>query len=76
MPFEIFLHLFNNTLDKHAPFKQVNLEEQKEALKPWVGTGIKKSVKVRGKLYKEMVKEKDRVAHEEKEKSLRNTEIR
>ena len=43
-------------LDKHVPFKQVNQEEQKEALKPWVTTGINKSVKVRGKIFKEMVK--------------------
>ena len=47
-------------LDKHAPFKQANLEEQKEALKHWLTTGIKKSIKVMRKLHKEMVKEKGR----------------
>ena len=50
------------------------MKEEKEALKPQLATGIKKSIKVRGKLYKEMVK--DREVHEEKEKSLKNTEIR
>ena len=33
--------------------------------------GIKKSIRIRGKLYKEMVKEKDRVICEEKEKKLK-----
>ena len=61
-----FLLAFNKTLDKHVPFKQVNQEEQKEALKPWVTTGINKSVKVRGKIFKEMVKQEDRVIREEK----------
>ena len=72
--FDQFLCVFDKTFDKDAPFKQVNMKEEKEALKPQLATGIKKSIKVRGKLYKEMVK--DREVHEEKEKSLKNTEIR
>ena len=71
MASKTFLRLFNKTLDKHVQFKQVNPEDQKEALKPWITMGIKKSIRIRGKLYKEMVKEKDRVICEEKEKKLK-----
>ena len=46
--------------------RYINLEEQKEALKPWIYK-IKKIIKVRGKLYKEMVRQKDTVMHKEKD---------
>ena len=46
-------------LDKHAPRKKCIRKEQKLALKPWVTNGIKKSISVREKLYKEMIKAKN-----------------
>ena len=58
-------------LYKHASFKQVNVEEKRETLKPWVTTGIKTIIKVWGKLYQEMGKEKERVIREEQEKKFK-----
>ena len=57
--FETLLHLIDKTLDKHAPVKKCIRKEQKLALKPWVTNGIKKSISVRDKLYKEMIKAKN-----------------
>lgn len=46
LTFKASLRLFNDILSKHTPFEQqVNLEEQKEALKLRVTTGT--SVKIR-----------------------------
>ena len=52
------LCLIDKMLDKHAPVKKGIRKEQKLALKPWVTNGIKKSIRVRDKLYKEMIKAK------------------
>ena len=57
--FETLLRLIDKTLDKHAPVKKCIRKEQKLALKPWVTNGIKKSISVRDKLYKEMIKAKN-----------------
>ena len=51
--------LFNKTLDKHAPMKQGIRKVKKLELKPWVFKEMKTSMKLREKLYKETIKEKD-----------------
>ena len=56
--FETLPCLTDKMLDKHAPVKCIR-KEQKLALKPWVTNGIKKSISVRDKLYKEMIKAKN-----------------
>ena len=57
--FKTLLHLTDKTLDKHAPVKKCIRKEQKLALKPWVTNGSKKSISVRDKLYKKMIKAKN-----------------
>ena len=64
--FEAFLRLFNTILEKHAPGKQFAKKEEKNKLKPWVTKRIKKSMQVRDKIYKQMIKEKDRLIKIEK----------
>ena len=59
MGFETFFRLFNKTLDRHAPIKKSTRKKQKIKSKPWITKGIKKSVSIRDKLYKEMIKEKN-----------------
>ena len=43
--FQNILHLFNKTLDKHAPIKQEMRKDKKLELTPWVTKGIKTSTK-------------------------------
>ena len=57
--FETLLCLIDKMLDKHAPVKKCIRKEQKVPLKPWVINDIKKSISVRDKLYKEMIKAKN-----------------
>ena len=57
--FETFFRHFNKTLDRHAPIKKSTRKEQKIKSKPWITKGIKKSISIRDKLYKEMIKEKN-----------------
>ena len=58
LSFKTFLRLFHRALDKHAPLKKTTKREKKEKIKPWVTKGIIKSIKVRGKLYKEFIRSK------------------
>jgi len=46
-----FTHIFNNVSNKHAPIKTFKLKNSTH--KPWVTSGLKKSIKVRNKIYKE-----------------------
>ena len=57
--FETFFRLFNKALDRHAPIKKSTTKEEKIKSKSWITKGIKKSISIRDKLYKEMVKEKN-----------------
>ena len=50
--FDAFIRLFNTTLEKHAPIKELIKKEEKDKSKPWVPKGIKKSMSVRDKIYK------------------------
>ena len=59
MASETFFRLFIKTLDRHAPIKKSTRKEQKIKSKPWITKGIKKSISIRDKLYKEMIKEKN-----------------
>ena len=66
----------NTTLDKHAPIKEFTKKEEKDKLKPWVTKGIKKSMSVRDKIYKQVIKEKDQLMKTEKQKNLKNIKIK
>ena len=63
MGFETFFRLFNKTLDRHAPIKKSTRKEEKIKFKPWITKRhlqrITKSISIRDKLYKEMIKEKN-----------------
>ena len=65
--FEIFLCLFNKCLDKHAPLKTVSKIRERVLQKPWITNGIKTSIKVRDKLYKQMIKQKDAILKNQKQ---------
>ena len=76
--FETFLRLIDKALDKNVPVKKYIRKKVKAALKPWVNNDIKKSVSVRHKLYKAMMKVKnDQIKSRKYEiyRSYRNTII-
>ena len=56
--FETFFRHFNKALDRHAPIKKSTRKEEKIKSKPWITKGIKTSISITVKLYKEIVKEK------------------
>ena len=49
---EHFLKIVHALLDRHAPFKSFNKKPNIYSSKPWIKTGIAKSVKVKDNLYK------------------------
>ena len=48
------------TINQHAPFKRVSKRQAKLKRKPWITTGILKSISVKNKLYKRFLKSKDK----------------
>ena len=58
--FKTSLRFINKTLDKHAPIKTVKKRKNKIISKPWITRGIKTSIKKRDKLYKQMLKAKNK----------------
>ena len=58
--FETFVRLVNRILDKHVPTKIIEKKENKITSKPWVTRGIKTSMKIRDKFYKQMIKTKSK----------------
>ena len=65
--FEIFLHLFSKCLDKHTSLKTVSKIRERVLQKPSITNGIKTSIKVRDKLYKQMIKQKDAILKNQKQ---------
>ena len=68
--FETFFKLFSRTLDKHALYKEIR-KRKEITLKPWITKGIKQSIKVRDRLYKDMIRIKNIQLHQIKEKSFK-----
>lgn len=60
------LRPIDNMLDKHTPVKKCIRKQQTLVVKPWVTNGIKKSISMRDKLYKEIVKAKNDQIKKEK----------
>ena len=50
LSFEIFHNKYNKILNKHVPLKKVTKKDLKLKTKPWITTGILKSIKRRDKL--------------------------
>ena len=70
-----YFRLFEKTLSKHAPKIQGTKKNQKLERKLWITKGIKKFMKERDKLDKEMVKAKNnkiKIQKHESYKSFRN----
>ena len=50
-----FLKLFTSEIDRHAPMKQLSRREQKLHYKPYITPEILKSIKIKQKMYKEII---------------------
>ena len=56
--FNTFVQLLNRILDKHAPIKVIEKKENKTTSKQLITRGIKTSMKIGDKFYKQMIKTK------------------
>jgi len=56
--FNIFYSKISNIVDKHAPVKQLSRKEIKQLSKPWITKGIKTSIDIKNKIYKQYIKNK------------------
>ena len=54
----------------HQYNKGIHKKEGKDKLKPWVTKGIKKSISVRNKIYKQILNKKDQLIKTEKHKKF------
>ena len=73
--FQHFYDKINSLLDKYAPIRKMTNREIKTKSKPWITTGIRKSIALRDRLFKSFIKASDSnnkdVLHE-RFKSYRN----
>ena len=57
--FETFNKKINEILDKHAPFKNLSIQDEKLSKKPWITTGKLNSIKNKNRLYRKIIRAKD-----------------
>ena len=73
--FNRFESSLNPLIDKYLPLKKLSKKEVKNYFKPWITSGIRKSIKRREKLYKKFIKAKEgstKDAYHTQYKELRN----
>ena len=49
------LRVTNKVIDKYYPNKKLNKKEYKQTLKPWITSGILKSIKRKDELYRKYI---------------------
>ena len=54
-----FYEKINCIIDNHLPLKKVSKKELKQQFKPWITTGIRKSIKVWDKLFNKYINSKN-----------------
>ena len=58
--FNRFESTINPLIDKYLPIKKLSKREVKNHFKPWITSGIRKSIKRREKIYKKYIRTKDK----------------
>ena len=53
--FDRFIKAINELLDKHIPLKKMSKKQYKQQFKPWITSGICKSISIRDKLLKQYI---------------------
>ena len=56
--FSTFYNKISVIIDKHIPVKQLSEKERRLLLKPWITTGLRKSIYVKKNLHKKILKSK------------------
>ena len=57
--FKLFFYIFETLLDTYAPLKKLSNSELKLHSKPWITHGIMRSIKIKDKIYKKLLKSKN-----------------
>ena len=56
---ESFLNKINSLLSNYTPLKKINMYKLKFRLKPWIATGLQKSISFKNKFLTNFIKKKD-----------------
>ena len=54
--FDTFYSRLSNIIDRHIPIKKLSAKEIKQLSKPWITSGIRRSIRIKNKLYKRFIK--------------------
>ena len=65
---KLSFRFFSRTLGKHAPYKEIRKKDEIITLKPWITKDIKQSIKVKDRLYRDMIRTKNIQLRQIKEK--------
>ena len=61
--FSTFYDKISAIIDKHIPLKLLSKKERRFLSKPWISTGLRKSIYIKNKLYKKFLKSKSIYTH-------------
>ena len=59
LSFDQFYKKVNSVIDNHLPLKKLSKRELKQQFKPWIRTGIRKSIKTRDKVFNKYINSKN-----------------
>ena len=69
--FNNFLHQVNSVVDRYMPLKKITNKEYKRKYKPWISTGILKSITRKNELFKRYVRCKNNLIKNQKYEEYR-----
>ena len=61
--FDTFYSRLSNIIDRHIPIKKISAKEIKQLSKPWITSGIRRSIRIKNKLYKRFIKTQSAYYH-------------
>ena len=61
--FDTFYSRLSNIIDRHIPIKKLSAKEIKQLSKPWITSGIRRSIRIKNKLYKRFIKTQSAYYH-------------
>ena len=61
--FDTFYSRLSNIIDRHIPIKKLSAKKIKQLSKPWITSGIRRSIRIKNKLYKRFIKTQSAYYH-------------
>ena len=75
--FSAFYSKFNKIVEAHAPLKPCSIRKARQLTKPWITTGLRKSIKIKNQMFHagdlgkiQVLQEQNHIAHTAQQKAV------